>query len=269
MAWQQLRDSTESERKQEIQKRTGSQAEAGCGKHYAGSSPAGTAPSKRPVRQRYSVLPEQPLAARNPLAMGMVVAASLYCGAKAGIQGYQQLRRRNLRHLVRHVAPVLDDLGVQYWADFGTLLGMYRENDVILYDNDADLVVFNPNWDQLLADLRQRLRGCRVFFVVPSEDTSIKWIRVMAGVGIMDLVAIPQGHGNLCDIPKDLIFPLGTMKFRGVAVSVPVNVPDVLRYRYGETFMIPRYMDKGRDCVEQGKLYAKLLGALGKAGLRV
>jgi hypothetical protein len=22
---------------------------------------------------------------------------------------------------------VLDDLGVQYWADFGTLLGMYRE----------------------------------------------------------------------------------------------------------------------------------------------
>ena len=31
----------------------------------------------------------------------------------------------------------------------------------------------------------------------------------------------------------------------------------------------PRYMDKGRDCIEQGKLYARLLGALGKAGLRV
>lgn len=30
-----------------------------------------------------------------------------------------------------------------------------------------------------------------------------------------------------------------------------------------------RYMDKGRDCIEQGKLYARLLGALGKAGLRV
>jgi hypothetical protein len=25
------------------------------------------------------------------------------------------------------VAAVLDDLGVEYWADFGTLLGMYRE----------------------------------------------------------------------------------------------------------------------------------------------
>jgi hypothetical protein len=30
-----------------------------------------------------------------------------------------------------------------------------------------------------------------------------------------------------------------------------------------------RYMDKGRDCIEQGKFYARLLGALGKAGLRV
>jgi hypothetical protein len=29
-----------------------------------------------------------------------------------------------------------------------------------------------------------------VFFVVPSEDTSIRWIRVMCGIGIMDLVRL-------------------------------------------------------------------------------
>jgi hypothetical protein len=34
-------------------------------------------------------------------------------------------------------------------------------------------------------------------------------------------------------------------------------------------FLARRYMDKGRDCIEQGKFYARLLGALGKAGLRV
>jgi hypothetical protein len=59
------------------------------------------------------------------------------------------------------------------------------------------------------------------------------------------------------------------MKFKGVPVSIPGDVPAVLRYRYGDNYMIPRYMDKGRDCIEQGKLYARLLGALGKAGLRV
>ncbi|KAF6252835.1 hypothetical protein COO60DRAFT_494285 [Scenedesmus sp. NREL 46B-D3] len=259
---------------------------------------------------------ELPLAQRSPVAMGVVVATSLYCGAKAGIQGYQHLRRHNLRSLVRHVAPVLDQMGVRYFADFGTLLGMYREKDIIFYDNDADFVVLDPDWDGLLQGLRRRLpRSCRAFFVAPSEDRSIKWIRVMTGVGIMDLyggftspqssaaaeprssspterlagaaapdpaaaaagpasvlgpmLCIPQGHGDLCDVPASLVFPLGTMKFRGTPVSVPGDVPGVLRYRYGDTFMVPRYMDKGRDCVEQGKLYARLLAALGKAGLRV
>ncbi|KAF8056131.1 hypothetical protein HT031_006482 [Scenedesmus sp. PABB004] len=253
-------------------------------------------------------------AGRNPVALGVVVATSLYCGVKAGIQGYQHLRRRNLRHLVRQVAPVLDRLGVQYWADFGTLLGMYREGDVILHDNDADLVLLNPDWDALLAALRAALPHLRVYTVVPSEDRSITWIRVMSGVGVMDLygafyddggaagelsggllveqpaqeqrpqaqphpggacggagrmLSIPQGHGDLCDVPASLVLPLGVMKFRGTPVSVPADVPGVLRYRYGDTYMVPRYMDKGRDCVEQGKFYARLLGALGKAGLRV
>jgi hypothetical protein len=54
------------------------------------------------------------------------------------------------------------------------------------------------------------------------------------------MVAIPQGHGDLCDVPASLVFPLGIMKFRGTPVSVPGDVPGVLRYRYGDTFMIPR-----------------------------
>lgn len=49
-------------------------------------------------------------------------------------------------------------------------------------------MLLNPDWDCLLETLKARLPGFRVFFVVPSEDTTIKWIRVMSGVGIMDLV---------------------------------------------------------------------------------
>jgi hypothetical protein len=56
-------------------------------------------------------------------------------------------------------------------------------------------VVLNPDWDSLLAALKKRLPGFRVFFVVPSEDTSIRWIRVMSGIGIMDLV---RGEGCVC-----------------------------------------------------------------------
>jgi hypothetical protein len=73
----------------------------------------------------------------------------------------------------------------------GTCLCLFRhlQKDIIFYDNDADFVILDPDWDSLLEGLRQRLpRSYRVFFVVPSEDRSIRWIRVMTGVGIMDLV---------------------------------------------------------------------------------
>jgi hypothetical protein len=70
------------------------------------------------------------------------------------------------------------------------------QKDIIFYDNDADFVILDPDWDSLLKGLRQRLpRSYRVFYVVPSEDRSIKWIRVMTGVGIMDLVS---GYVMLC-----------------------------------------------------------------------
>jgi hypothetical protein len=66
------------------------------------------------------------------------------------------------------------------------------QKDIIFYDNDADFVILDPDWDSLLEGLRARLpRSYRVFYVVPSEDRSIKWIRVMTGVGIMDLVGVP------------------------------------------------------------------------------
>lgn len=144
--------------------------------------------------------------------------------------------------------------------------------------------MLNPDWDALLAGLRAALPQFRVYFVVPSEDASIKWIRLLHGVGVMDvygaydcpesgaapgMISIPQGHGDLCDIPSSLVFPLGALKFKGVAVGAPGDVHGVLSFRYGADYMVPKYMDKGRDHIEQGKFYARFLGLLGRAGLRV
>ncbi|KAI8465018.1 MAG: hypothetical protein J3K34DRAFT_525710 [Monoraphidium minutum] len=220
--------------------------------------------------------------APKPLAYAAVGALSVYYGIKGILGGYQQLRRRNLRHLLRTVAPALDALGVTYWVDFGSLLGAHREGDVIIHDNDADVVVLNPDWDVLLADLRAALPQFRVFFVVPSEDRSVRWIRLLSGVGVMDvygaydgdaaapgMISIPQGHGDLCDIPASLVLPLGASKFRGVPISVPGDVHGTLVHRYGPDYMVPRYMDKGRDVVEAGKAYARLLRLLSRAGFRV
>jgi len=135
-------------------------------------------------------------------ALSMLGVASVYATARGVLQGYQHLRRRLLRRLLLDTCPLLDRLGVPYYADFGTLLGLYRvrprlrgresggrhrrahctprtaaaaaapqayasalppskpsfqERDVILHDNDADVVVLNPDWEALHAGLRAAL----------------------------------------------------------------------------------------------------------------
>lgn len=114
--------------------------------------------------------------------------------------------------------------------------------------------MLNPDWDALLESLRAALPQFRVFFVVPSEDRSIRWIRLLHGVGVMDLygayerregvrpgmvsegvwgvggdglvngagiligmcclrsLPVSQGHGDLCDIPNNLVFFLQPTK---------------------------------------------------------
>lgn len=52
-------------------------------------------------------------------------------------------------------------------------------------------------------------------------------------------------------------------------LSVPHRVEDVLQERYGATWKVPRYMDKGSDTVEQNKLYARLFKTLSRVGIRL
>lgn len=218
-------------------------------------------------------------------ATATLSAATLYAAARFGVEAYRQLRRRALRRLLLEVCPTLDALSAQYYVDFGSLLGLRREGDVILHDNDADVVLLEPDFDALLPRLRDALPQFRVCEVVPSEDVSVRWLRVMAGplgapLGIMDLyggwqsscgkrIAIPQGHGDCCDVDAHLVLPTGRLRWRGASLACPRDVEGVLVHRYGPTWSVPRYMDKGRDEVEQGKPYVKILTALSKVGLRI
>lgn len=65
-----------------------------------------------------------------------------------------------------------------------------------------------------------------------------------------------------------LYLNMPTMRYMQQLSNASFIVPDRAP-RLPRSFMTPRYMDKGRDTVEQGKFYARLLGLLGKAGLRV
>ena len=64
------------------------------------------------------------------------------------------LRRHRLRHLAVTAIRALDAVGQPHWVDFGTLLGIVREGDILLGDNDVDVCL----WDDDAARTDERLR---------------------------------------------------------------------------------------------------------------
>lgn len=74
------------------------------------------------------------------------------------LQLFHSMRRRALRCMLLDLVPVLEEAGCIYWLDFGTLLGVYRDDDIILHDNDCDIGILNPDWERLEALLNKRLQ---------------------------------------------------------------------------------------------------------------
>ena len=58
--------------------------------------------------------------------------------------------RQHIRDLVAYVADLCDELGVTWWADYGTLLGAVRNGGIIPHDKDADVCVDGPGFDALV-----------------------------------------------------------------------------------------------------------------------
>lgn len=165
-----------------------------------------------------------------------------------------RFRREALRRILRDVAEVLNRHGIDYWADFGTLLGLVREGDVILGDKDVDLCVLDverPRVMAAMADFAER--GYRL---TGEGGAARKIMRVFdrRTPFYVDLYPFVREGGVVRspidpreDAPASLVMDRATAEFLGVAVSIPRDPERLLEYRYGPSFKTPRRNDKGRS----------------------
>jgi hypothetical protein len=123
---------------------------------------------------------------RSVLALGAVTA---YVTLRGGIKVFHHLRRNLLRQLLIDISPVLASCTAfsAHWLDFGSLLGVHRDGDLILHDNDVDIVVLEPDWNALVHKLRNGLPQYTVRLEVPSESPHTQFCRVYCALGFVDL----------------------------------------------------------------------------------
>jgi hypothetical protein len=161
-------------------------------------------------------------------------------------------RRRALRRIVPGVCAVLNAHGIDYWADFGTLLGFRRERDIILSDKDADLGVLRDEKPKILALGGELARAGFALTDRGGRSQRVLRVRDRRTGYHLDIYTYVLDGGVLRsdmmrseDIPAALVNDRVAAAFLGGSIVVPRDVDAILRHRYGDAFHVPRRGDKG------------------------
>jgi hypothetical protein len=184
------------------------------------------------------------------LTIGVLAGAVLFILALTPVVDAH--RRLALRRALPEVCRIFEAAGVDYWCDFGTLLGYYREGDIIRGDKDVDLSALATEKPKIMAlaevfrtrgyHLTDRGGGSRKLLRIYDARTRY-YVDVYPYLAEGDLLRSVLTHTE--DVPARLVQPRAGVPFLGATLRVPEDVPALLVHRYGPDFMRPRRGDKG------------------------
>lgn len=203
----------------------------------------------------------------------MVAVATIGVVARYGAEQSEMRRQAILRSMAVSFISALNDNHVTYWVDFGTLLGIIRDGDIILGDNDVDISIGNDEGTLALMDGPVRTRLQAQGYVLERMTWGPAYrvrklhelfhMRYFIGVDITekdgDTIIFAEGPSNnmasaLVGTPKWIPWLRGAIQ-----ILVPDDVHGVLVSRYGKDYMTPIMNYKGRAQPENRKWIKTLL----------
>jgi len=199
--------------------------------------------------------------------IGINLNDDIRIGTKAPSGAYVR-REGDEKHLardkeaLRDVITILENKQIPYWADCGTCLGTYRYEGIIPWDNDIDIAILQPDFDNVKRALNELNPNEYVVQDWSSRDkakTSLK-IYVRGTDVLIDIYVYKVNKKNktltyvisnednvfmtdewrnrerkyTIPVPFDMIFPLQRANFDHIDVAVPNKIEDYLKVRYGD-----------------------------------
>ena len=165
---------------------------------------------------------------------------------------------RNLRLTARHVFSTLEQQGVRYWLEGGSLLGAARTGDIIPWDYDVDIGIYkddinkspellncvsSPVVDKLGFVWEHAPEG--EFYRVQFSETNRLHVDIFpfySKNGNMTKDTWFKTHRQDTEFPEHYLNPLSKIKFIGIGVSAPNNWKDFLELKFGKHVIdTPRY----------------------------
>lgn len=178
---------------------------------------------------------------------------------------YQQLLKENYYNILK----IIYSSGISnydIWLDFGTLLGMYRDNGLIKHDKDMDfgIIIEDYNdfqeketvllcngfkktrelyYDNEIMEISYDYNGLNVDFIIYKKDGD--YVKSVVVGYLLDALNRPCKFES----SRYAIAFSGLKEYDvdGIKVKIPVNVHEYLEYQYEKDFLIPNKFYDWRD----------------------
>lgn len=187
--------------------------------------------------------------------------------------------RSRIYELVDYWAHVAGEIGVSWWADYGTLLGAVRNGGIIPHDKDADIGVFGDDWERIIdyrPDVPWRREGASFRPTHVRTVDGFEWVLKeprnakstaryeFTGGHLIKIRSSSLNHTNLDIFPwylehgdyhrrryisadrykgrafaPDRLLPLSTVQWEGRTIPAPANSKWMCHHRYGPNWHTP------------------------------
>ena len=157
---------------------------------------------------------------------------NVYCVSLPG--NYQNKKISHLKKIYQVTNGYLKTLDIDYWLDFGTLLGYYREQDILPHDIDVDFGItekyFKKIWasKQMLPkgftmyDTSHNHRGPKLFISYKGFYVDLYFYEDQGKkIASYERSKYPSDSKPL---DKHLVFPIKEIEFLGSSTFIP-NAP--------------------------------------------
>lgn len=175
-----------------------------------------------------------------------------------------------LRQTARHVFARLDEVGVRYWLEGGSLLGAMRAADILPWDYDVDIGMFREDIDHCPWLTRALVQP----FV---DDDGFVWEKAAEGDFFrvqfsrinhlhVDIFPFYQRNSTMTkdtwfpthkqdkEFPEHFLHPMASIDFIGQKVPAPNNIRDYLEFKFGKGVIEnPQYPDPQKLKYSAGK----------------
>ncbi len=168
------------------------------------------------------------------------------------------LRRQQLTKLYNSIMDAAEASGTRPFLIYGTLLGHFRNHDLICYDFDLDFGIMQNEYEALKKVLQNAFQHDKAYTVLTKEVFGYQALQIVHNDTLLsaDITPFVAGNGwvkrNVPEwysswylkecrtkYPKDWVLPLRQTTFLNRLTWVPNNATELLRCYYGDNFETP------------------------------